>query len=123
MTNISERIQMINRLKHDGFIVEMDDFGSGYSSLNMLKDMPVDLIKLDMAFLHDSMFNVKAKTILRSIVELIDILGMDSLVEGVETEEQFIMMKEMGCMFFQGYYFAKPLPIEEFEKYCKNSAA
>ena len=85
--------------------------------------MPVDLIKLDMAFLHDSMFNVKAKTILRSIVELIDILGMDSLVEGVETEEQFIMMKEMGCMFFQGYYFAKPLPIEEFEKYCKNSAA
>lgn len=123
MSNIAEKIQMINWLKQDGFIVEMDDFGSGYSSLNMLKDMPVDLIKLDMAFLHDSMFNNKAKTILKSIVGLIDLLGMDSLVEGVETEEQFIMMKEMGCMYFQGYFFAKPLSLEEFEKYCDNAAA
>ena len=69
------------------------------------------------------MFNNKAKTILKSIVGLIDLLGMDSLVEGVETEEQFIMMKEMGCMYFQGYFFAKPLSLEEFEKYCDNAAA
>lgn len=122
MNNLSDGIQTLNWLKEDGFVVEMDDFGSGYSSLNMLKDMPVDLIKLDMAFLHDSMFNDKAQTILSSIVNLIDTLGMDSLVEGVETEEQFKMMKDMGCMYYQGYYFAKPLPIDEFEKYCNTAA-
>ena len=94
----------------------MDDFGSGYSSLNMLKDMPVDLIKIDMAFLRQSDNVDKAKIIVHNIVKLSYELGLISLTEGVETEDQFNTLSEMGCSLFQGYYFAKPMPVNEFEE-------
>lgn len=121
MNNSENRLETVNQLRSDGFIVEIDDFGSGFSSLNMLKDMHVDLIKLDMAFLQNSKGNERAKTILRSLIDLVDTLGMDSLTEGVETKKQFEVLADYGCRLFQGYYFAKPMPVSEFDEYCRTA--
>lgn len=118
MTDIENRIRMLNELKADGFMVEMDDFGSGYSSLNMLKDMPVDLLKIDMTFLNEPRNDQKAHTILHNIIRLSDELGISTLTEGVETQNQYQMLSSMGCSLFQGYYFAKPMPMDAFEEYC-----
>ena len=116
MNNANEHIKTINMLRDYGFTVEMDDFGSGYSSLNMLKDMPVDVLKIDMVFLGKTDDYKKSKIILSSIVDMANNLDMPQITEGVETKEQFDMLKEMGCKLFQGYYFSKPVPLEEFEK-------
>ncbi len=116
MNNATEHIKTINRLRDYGFTVEMDDFGSGYSSLNMLKDMPVDILKIDMVFLGKTDDYKKSKIILNSIVDMANNLDMPQITEGVETKEQFDMLKEMGCKLFQGYFFSKPVPLEEFEK-------
>lgn len=116
MNNATEHIKTINNLREYGFTVEMDDFGSGYSSLNMLKDMPVDVLKIDMVFLGKTDDHKKSKIILNSIVDMANNLDMPQITEGVETKEQFEMLKEMGCKLFQGYFFSKPVPLEEFEK-------
>ena len=116
MNNANEHIKTINKLRDYGFTVEMDDFGSGYSSLNMLKDMPVDILKIDMVFLGKTDDYNKSKIILNSIVDMANNLDMPQITEGVETKEQFDMLKEMGCKFFQGYFFSKPVPLDEFEK-------
>ena len=116
MNNTSEHINTINKLRDYGFTFEMDDFGSGYSSLNMLKDMPVDVLKIDMVFLSKTDDIKKSSTILRSIVEMANKLEMPQITEGVETQEQFDMLKDMGCKLFQGYFFSKPVPLDEFEK-------
>lgn len=116
MNNANEHIKAINNLRDYGFTVEMDDFGSGYSSLNMLKDMPVDILKIDMVFLGKTSDYRKSKIILNSIVNMANNLEMPQITEGVETKEQFDMLKEMGCKLFQGYFFSKPVPLEEFEK-------
>jgi len=117
MTDVDKRMEIFNDLKRAGFIVEMDDFGSGYSSLNLLKDMPVDILKIDMAFLNKSQNEYKAKTIVQNIIHLSEALGIGSLTEGVETPNQYQALSDMGCKLFQGYYFAKPMPVEEFEAY------
>ena len=116
MNNATEHIKTRNSLREYGFTVEMDDFGSGYSSLNMLKDMPVDVLKIDMVFLGKTDDHKKSKIILSSIVDMANNLDMPQITEGVETKEQFDMLKEMGCKLFQGYFFSKPVPLEEFEK-------
>ncbi len=116
MNDAVENINTINRLREYGFIVEMDDFGSGYSSLNMLRDMPVDVLKIDMAFLGKTSQPKKAELILNNIIDLAHQLNMLSIAEGVEMENQLEMLKQMGCNVFQGYYFAKPMPLEDFEK-------
>ncbi|MBP3872471.1 MAG: EAL domain-containing protein, partial [Lachnospiraceae bacterium] len=116
MNDAVENINTINRLREYGFIVEMDDFGSGYSSLNMLRDMPVDVLKIDMAFLGKTSQPKKAELILNNIITLAHQLNMLSIAEGVEMENQLEMLKQMGCNVFQGYYFAKPMPLEDFEK-------
>jgi len=115
MTNADEKMNILRDLRSSGFIVEMDDFGSGYSSLNMLKDMPVDVLKIDMKFLSKSSDENKARTIIQNILKLSEDLGISSLTEGVETAEQFNMLSEMSCKLFQGYYFSKPISVEEFE--------
>ena len=116
MTDIENRIAILNNFRESGFIVEMDDFGSGYSSLNQLKDMPLDGLKIDMKFLSSATNNERSETILRHVVKMSKELGLFSLTEGVETKEQYKMLNEMGCNLFQGYYFAKPIPLDEFEK-------
>ena len=116
MNEAEERMRTLQQFRDAGFIVEMDDFGSGYSSLNMLKDMPVDVLKLDMKFLNRSGDGERAQTILQNIIQLSDDLGIIPLTEGVETAEQFQMLSRMHCILFQGYHFAKPMPVEEFEQ-------
>ena len=123
MTDVENRMKMIDELRRAGFIVEMDDFGSGYSSLNLLKDMPVDVLKIDMKFLTKTTDDMQAKTILQNIINLSENLGIFSLTEGVETKPQLEMLSEMGCKLFQGYYFAKPMPLAEFEEFWKSNRA
>ena len=123
MTDIDKRVKILTDLKDAGFLVEMDDFGSGYSSLNMLKDMPVDVIKIDMMFLNQSKNDDKAQTILHNIINLSEDLGISSLTEGVETQSQYQMLTEMGCKLFQGYYFAEPMAVDTFEALCCHTAS
>ena len=111
----SELINVVDMLKEAGFTVEMDDFGSGYSSLNALKDVSVDMLKLDMKFLDMNGINGKGGSILNCIVRMTRWLNMPVLAEGVETKDQAEYLKNIGCDLMQGYYFAKPMPADEFE--------
>lgn len=106
----------VDRLREAGFLVMMDDFGSGYSSLNMLKSVPVDVIKIDMRFLEISEGEEqKGVGILESIVNMARLMGLPIIVEGVETLQQENFLRNLGCRYTQGYYYYKPLPIEQFE--------
>ncbi len=114
--DVERQLELIDRLRKYGFIVEMDDFGSGYSSLNMLKDIQVDVLKIDMAFLRKSKDEDRSKKILHMIINLSKQLGMPVISEGVETKEQVDYLSDFGCDMFQGYYFAKPMDVAAFEK-------
>ncbi|MCR5286845.1 MAG: EAL domain-containing protein [Saccharofermentans sp.] len=103
--------EVIEGFREKGFAVWMDDFGSGYSSLNLLKDFNVDVIKLDMKFL--SSMNVKSKAIVKSLITMAKDIGIKTLAEGVETEEEKDFLHEIGCGRLQGYFYGKPLPLEE----------
>ena len=117
--NAEDRIKVFDKFREAGFIVEMDDFGSGYSSLNMLKDVSVDVLKIDMKFLSSD--NEKSRTIVNNVIRLSNELNMTTLTEGVETEQQYNQLIEAGCLLFQGYYFAKPMAIEDFEDLYKRT--
>ena len=116
MTDFEKNMNIIHKLQGVGFRVEIDDFGSGYSSLNMLKDISADVLKIDMGFLRESENEVKGQDILESIITLASKIGMDVITEGVETKKQLDMLTMMGCHEFQGYYFSKPVPVSEFEE-------
>jgi diguanylate cyclase (GGDEF)-like protein len=109
-------IDITQRFRDLGFRVEMDDFGSGYSSLNMLKEIPIDRIKLDLRFLSKDTSDERGRIIIECLIFMAKRLGIDLIAEGVETEEQANMLKELGCTSMQGYYFYKPLNVESFEK-------
>ena len=106
----------IIKLRDSGYKVWLDDFGSGYSSLNVLKDYHFDVLKIDMKFLTGFKNNEKTRPILENIVGLTKQLSMTSLTEGVETQEQFEFLGNIGCEYAQGYLFSKPLPIDELRK-------
>ena len=116
MSDFNKNMVIIKRLQKYGFDIEIDDFGSGYSSLNMLKDISADVLKIDMGFLRASENEVKGQDILESIIGLANKLGMREITEGVEKKTQVDMLYDMGCKMFQGYYFSKPIPVDEFEK-------
>jgi EAL domain-containing protein (putative c-di-GMP-specific phosphodiesterase class I) len=107
---------VVSHLRDNGFKVEIDDFGKGYSSLSLLKNIPADRLKIDMDFLHEINDKERSRIILRSMIDLAGSLGMDVITEGVETEQQLSTLIDMGCTSFQGYYFSRPVPVEEFEK-------
>lgn len=107
---------IIRKLHDCGYIVEMDDFGSGYSSLNVLKDIELDIIKLDMLFMSQDTESKRGGTILSSIVRMAKWLGMPVIAEGVEQIEQADFLRSIGCDCIQGYLYSKPLPEEEYEK-------
>lgn len=108
--------EAIRKLHQAGFILLMDDFGSGYSSLNMLKDIDVDVLKIDMQFLSGGESPGKGKIILESVIQMANNLGMPVIMEGVETQEQTRFLYKIGCNYVQGYYYARPMPQEEYEK-------
>lgn len=116
MSDLDKNILIIKKLQDYGFDIEIDDFGSGYSSLNMLKDISADVLKIDMGFLRASENEVKGQDILESIIGLANKLGMQVITEGVEKKSQLDMLSMMGCKMFQGYYFSKPISVEEFEE-------
>ncbi|MCC0665559.1 EAL domain-containing protein [Clostridioides sp. ZZV15-6597] len=103
-------------LQDIGFILSMDDFGSGYSSVNMLKNIPLNVIKLDRGFFIDDKNIDKNQIVIKSIVSLIKQLGIRVVAEGIETKSQVEMLRKANCDIIQGYYFSKPLPVKEFEK-------
>lgn len=117
--NIKSFKQTFERLKRFGFVIHMDDFGSGYSSLNSLKSYNMDIIKLDMAFLrgwNSKAQENRAKKIVDSMIQMSRKLGISVIVEGVETKEQADFLIDIGCQYAQGFYFFKPLPIDDFIK-------
>jgi diguanylate cyclase (GGDEF)-like protein len=107
--------QIIDRLHSMGFSILMDDFGTGYSSLMMLKSIPIDVLKLDKSFVDD-FDDPKGQKIITSVIELAQALHMEVTAEGVETKEQYEFLRKLGCNTIQGFYFAKPMPEEEFER-------
>ena len=116
-TEDPEQIITITRqLREAGFVILMDDFGTGYSSLNMLKDIQIDVLKLDMGFLKSSDHSAKGGNILTAILKMAESLKMQAIAEGVETKEQVEFLKSIGCRYVQGFYYSKPLPVGEFEK-------
>ncbi len=112
--------QCIEKLHNDGFSIWLDDFGSGYSSLNVLKDFHFDVLKIDMKFLTNFEKKPVSKVILDAIIKLSEKIGMLTLTEGVETQEQAYFLSEIGCGRLQGYLFGKPLPIETLEEEIKT---
>lgn len=106
----------IERLHDEEFIIEIDDFGSGYSSFNFLKDVCADVIKIDRVFLKKSSHEERGEQILRSIISLSHDIGMDVITEGVENVDQLSMLAKMNCDWFQGYYFSKPIAVGDFEE-------
>lgn len=127
MDDPDQLIAIVSTLKKHGFCVEMDDFGSGFSSLNTLKDVPVDILKLDMKFLGAEQTpditqkSERGGTILSSIVRMASRLNLPIIAEGVETLEQADFLKSIGCLFMQGYYFAKPIPADEYKEILKDN--
>ena len=115
--NSDQIIRAVNRLRDDGFPIEMDDFGSGYSSLNMITSLPIDTLKLDMQFVRTAFGERKDTRLLEGVIGLAKSLELPIIAEGVETAEQMQTLKAMGCDIIQGYYFSRPLPVEEFEAF------
>lgn len=109
-------IENMNRLREQGFLVSMDDFGSGYSSLNLLKDVYFDIIKIDKGFLAETTQSERGKRVIQSVLALADALQVHTVAEGVETAEQLAFLRENGCDIIQGFYFSRPVPEAEFDR-------
>ena len=115
--DVKQQMELVKKFRDYGFIIEIDDFGSGYSSLNSLKDISVDILKLDMKFFEKTDDEARAQKIIESVITLAYNLNMPVVAEGVEAENQVEMLKRMGCEIVQGFFYAKPMPVEEFEKF------
>ena len=113
--NMDLMLKTIGELREAGFQIEMDDFGSGYSSLNMLCVMPVDALKVDMKFVRNIVASGSGYRMAELVIEIARCLSVPAVVEGVEDEDQYRLVKQVGCDVVQGYYFSKPLPAGEFE--------
>ena len=113
---------VFKQLKDYGFHISIDDFGSGYSSLNMLKDLPADVLKIDRAFLAESNSNKRANDILGHVIRMASSLGIHTICEGIETDEQAQLLGGLGCEMAQGFYFAKPMPSDSFEEILKGNS-
>ncbi|MCM1216056.1 MAG: EAL domain-containing protein [Lachnospiraceae bacterium] len=124
MENIQENMKTLDGLHALGYEIEIDDFGSGYSSLGMLKDIHADILKIDMIFLQETKNVKRSTTILKNIITMSKELGMPVITEGVETKEQVDFLMKVGCDMFQGFYFARPMHVEHFEEqYCGELTA
>lgn len=113
---------IVSNLHQAGFSILMDDFGTGYSSLTMLKDLSVDVLKLDKGFMEDAASNEKGQRIIESIIRMVQSLGMTVTAEGVETDAQYRFLLSVGCDEIQGYYFARPMEAKDFESLLKETA-
>ena len=110
-------LAVIHELREMGFRIEVDDFGSGYSSLNMISTLPIDVLKLDMAFIRSAFREGGDTRMLEIMIDIARALNVPVIAEGVETEEQMKALRAIGCDIVQGYYFSRPVPPEEFEAF------
>ena len=118
-TLIMERMKMI---QEHGYKVAVDDFGSGYSSLHMLKKMPIDILKIDKSFLDvDMNMDIKDEIVIRDVIGMGKHLNLQIIVEGVETQEQSDFLESIGCDIVQGYFYGRPMPVKEFERILKEN--
>jgi len=119
LDNVDMLINIMNKLKTIGFKLSMDDFGSGYSSLNLLKEIPIDVLKIDKEFFNSKEVE-RTEIVINNVIKMARELNILVVAEGVEKEEQVETLTHMKCNMAQGFFFAKPMPIEEFEKLIKG---
>ena len=120
--NSEQLIHIIDILRKKGFKVQMDDFGSGYSSLNMLSSMPIDALKMDKAFISDISYDSRQSQLVQLIIDIAEDLDIPVIAEGVETDDQLRLLKELGCSIAQGFLFSKPISPDKFEeKFLENN--
>ena len=117
--NSDHIVEKVKKLRKLGFKIEMDDFGSGYSSLSMLSYLPIDALKLDMQFIRSAFTGRRDTRLLDTMICLAASFELPTIAEGVETAEQVSVLKRMGCDIIQGYYFSRPIPADEFEQFIK----
>ena len=115
-----QMIATVNELRNMGFRIEMDDFGTGYSSLNMISNLPIDALKLDMRFIRDAFKYGKDTKMIEIIIDIANYLDVPVIAEGVESEEQMLTLRAMGCDIVQGYFFSRPVPVAEYEIFLKD---
>ena len=113
--DVERQSNIVETLHRAGFLVEIDDFGKGFSSLSLLKDIHADVLKIDMGFVRGNSNLRRSRIILESVIEMAENLNMGVITEGVETREQVNSLMELGCRYFQGFYFSRPIPVEDFE--------
>ncbi len=118
--DVDNMIDIMTKIKNEGFLVSIDDFGSGYSSLSVIKNLPTDFVKIDKSFIDEVEKDERGEKIIFSIVSMIKLLGISSVAEGVETENQINLLKNAGCDIVQGFYYSKPINVLEFEKLIKK---
>ncbi|MDR3438701.1 EAL domain-containing protein [Telmatospirillum sp.] len=119
--NVEDIIRKMVRLKAEGVGFSLDDFGTGYSSLFYLKRLPLDELKIDQSFVRDVLTDPNDATIAKTIVALSQSFGLGVIAEGVETAEQLAFLAHSGCRVYQGYFFSRPLPMEDFERYALDA--
>lgn len=107
-------IQMVEQLHKNGFLMAMDDFGTGYSSLSLLKNLPVDIVKIDRSFFYDNQYKDRAGILISNVMNMAKQLGMVTVAEGIEEQRHIDFLQQVGCDKVQGYYFARPVPAERF---------
>lgn len=120
ISDSQQLLAVVERLRNWGFVVEMDDFGSGYSSLNTLSELPIDVLKLDLKFLREETETKRRHATMQAVINLALELGLQVIAEGVETEQQAQRLALMGCQYAQGYYYGHPMPQEEFEEHFRD---
>ena len=113
--NMESIVSTVRQLRDKGFIIELDDFGSGYSSLNTLSAMSVDILKLDLKFVHSEIEKPEDNSILNDVITMAHRMHLRVVAEGVETAHQAERLRMIGCDYVQGYYFSAPLPIRDYE--------
>lgn len=114
-------VESVKKLIEEGFTVEIDDFGSGYSSLNTLKNVPAQILKLDMKFFNNTDKSGRSGNIIESVVRMAKWIDMEVIAEGVEEQNQADYLKSIGCYYIQGYLYSKPVPLEEYEKIIREN--
>ena len=112
--NMARLIEIVENLRKKGFRIEMDDFGAGYSSLNMITTLPIDILKIDMSFVRNMEKSERDQKLVELVVDIAKFLNVPTVAEGVETQSQLDTLKKMGCEIIQGYYFSKPVPPADF---------
>ena len=118
--NMKRLVEVVENLRNKGFRIEIDDFGAGYSSLNMLTTIPIDILKIDMSFIRNMEKDERNKKLVKIIIDIAKFLKIPSVAEGVETESQLDTLKKMGCEIIQGFYFSKPVPPKDFASFIED---